>query len=71
MLVVFKKHVLKVVWLLAVALGVCYAGSQADEYYRLAKSYDDNKDYGKSVFYWKKLIEMGDARGYNGMGYYV
>ncbi|CRF48327.1 hypothetical protein HHE02_16520 [Helicobacter heilmannii] len=69
MSVVLKKRVWQVILLLAVALGVCYANSQADEYYKLAKSYDDSKDYGKSVFYWKKLIEMGDARGYNGMGY--
>ncbi|WP_162983263.1 tetratricopeptide repeat protein [Helicobacter mehlei] len=69
MLVVLKKRVWQVVLLWAMALGVCYANSQADEYYKLAKSYHDSKDYGKSVFYWKKLIEMGDAKGYNGMGY--
>ncbi|WP_120953393.1 tetratricopeptide repeat protein [Helicobacter sp. L8] len=62
MSVSFEKCVLSVVLLFAAALGVCYAGNQ------LAKSYDDSKDYGKSVSYWQKLIEMGDSRGYNEMG---
>ncbi|BEG56418.1 hypothetical protein NHP21005_01060 [Helicobacter sp. NHP21005] len=69
MFVFVKKRVWQVVLLWAVALGVCYANSQADEYYKLAKSYNDSKDYSKSIAYWKKLIDMGDARGYNGMGY--
>ncbi|WP_104741355.1 tetratricopeptide repeat protein [Helicobacter ailurogastricus] len=68
MLVVLKKRVWQVVLLLAMVLGVCYANSQADEYYKMAKSYDENKDYAKALQYLQKAADMGDARAYYTLG---
>ncbi|TSA79978.1 hypothetical protein FNE76_07650 [Helicobacter mehlei] len=53
------------------AFGVGFANSQADEYYKLAKSYMHTRDYTQSIIYWEKLVELGDARGFYGLGYYV
>ncbi|WP_121756247.1 tetratricopeptide repeat protein [Helicobacter felis] len=68
MSVSFKKHVLKVVWLLAVALGVCYAGSQADKYFEQGYSYSQNKEYGKALQYYQKAANMGNANAYSNLG---
>ncbi|WP_162983240.1 tetratricopeptide repeat protein, partial [Helicobacter mehlei] len=68
MLVVLKKRVWQVVLLLAMALGVCYANSQAEEYYKMAKSYDENKDYSKALQYYQKAAEMGSANAYTDLG---
>ncbi|WP_121021559.1 tetratricopeptide repeat protein [Helicobacter vulpis] len=68
MSVVLKKRVWQVILLLAVALGVCYAGSQADEYFKLAESYYKNKDYSKALQYLQKAADMGDALAYTNLG---
>ncbi|CRF50309.1 hypothetical protein HHE06_01320 [Helicobacter heilmannii] len=68
MLVVLKKRVWQVVLLLAMVLGVCYANSQADEYYKMAKSYDENKDYAKALQYYQKAADMGETRAYFDLG---
>ncbi|BDQ28135.1 MULTISPECIES: tetratricopeptide repeat protein [Helicobacter] len=73
MSVAFKKCVLRVLLGLAVVFGVCYADSKADKYYKMAKSYNSHKDYAKALHYWQALADIGDVRGYNGLGiaYYM
>ncbi len=65
----FKKHILRVFLVCMLAFGVGFANSQADEYYKLAKSYMHTRDYTQSIIYWEKLVELGDARGFYGLGY--
>ncbi|WP_285657235.1 tetratricopeptide repeat protein [Helicobacter bizzozeronii] len=65
----FKRHVWRVFLVWVLVFGVSNADSQADTYYQLAKSYSHTRDYTQSIIYWEKLAELGDARGFYGLGY--
>lgn len=44
------------------------AKKEADRDYSKAKEAYKDKDYKKEFEYYKKLADMGDSRGYNGLG---
>ncbi len=64
------KSILRLALIGLCCLGSVYASKEADQYYFIAeKALNHDFDDQKAFKYYQKLADMGDSRGYVGLGY--